>query len=218
MTTYITLPFRDRKGKYKKALDLFLNPFLDYLNSNINDYVVYIVEQNEKDELFNLGRTINIGFDLYSKEIKNDDIFIFHPIDLLPIDVSYKFNKTTKLCSFLQGPNYYKAIAFLVKDFKEINGFSNNYWGWGLEDIDLCERLKIKNINVNITLNNYIELSNPGTSNPGEPNFSPLYEYNNKYLDEIKIKQDCLVSGLNTLSYKKIEEVKYNNVLKYIVE
>ena len=25
--------------------------------------------------------------------------------------------------------------------FKKVNGFSNNYWGWGLEDDDLTKRL-----------------------------------------------------------------------------
>lgn len=32
------------------------------------------------------------------------------------------------------------AGAFLKKDFENINGFSNEFWGWGGEDDDLYHR------------------------------------------------------------------------------
>ena len=32
------------------------------------------------------------------------------------------------------------AGAFLKKDFENINGFSNEFWGWGGEDDDLYKR------------------------------------------------------------------------------
>jgi predicted glycosyltransferase involved in capsule biosynthesis len=33
------------------------------------------------------------------------------------------------------------AGAFKKKDFEEVNGFSNKFWGWGGEDDDLYQRL-----------------------------------------------------------------------------
>jgi hypothetical protein len=37
MKTYIILPFKDRLGKYQKAMDSFKNPILEYLNKNIKE-------------------------------------------------------------------------------------------------------------------------------------------------------------------------------------
>ena len=100
MKTYIVLPFKDRLGKYQKAMDEFINPFLDYIDKNIGEYEIIIVEQKggslndslpkryshllngsqRNEEFFNLGRTINIGFDILKDKIQDDDIFIFHPL------------------------------------------------------------------------------------------------------------------------------------------
>ena len=215
MTTYITLPFRDRLGKYQKALDSFIEPFTSYLKSNLNDYVLYIVEQNNTHDLFNLGRTINIGFDLYKDKMKDDDIFIFHPVDILPIDTNYKFIKTTKICSIRHSPSgeFYKGLAFLVKDYKNLNGFSNNYWGWGLEDNDMFKRFQINNIIPDVILNTYVELVDDGNSNPGEPLYAPLYGDNHKYL-----KECYTVSGLNNLKYQLIQKTNYRGIEKFIIE
>ena len=35
-----------------------------------------------------------------------------------------------------------KVSAIFFKEFKEINGFSNEYWGWGAEDDDLSNRVR----------------------------------------------------------------------------
>lgn len=220
MTTYIVLPFRDRKGKYQKALDLFLEPFVTYINSNVEKYKIYIVEQNDSNEFFNLARTINIGYDLFKYEMKNDDVFIFHPVDILPIDTNYNFTETTKICSIRHSPSgeYYKGIAFLLKDFKKINGFSNEYWGWGLEDDDMSVRMNIHSIQPKIVLNQYTELCDDGNSLPGEPLFFPNYTKNISILNNLKCSKNCLISGLNTLEYKLLDVQQYQMVEKFLIE
>lgn len=47
MKTYIVLPFKDRNGKYKKSLDEFIDPFISYIDSNLEDYEICIVEQSD---------------------------------------------------------------------------------------------------------------------------------------------------------------------------
>lgn len=34
------------------------------------------------------------------------------------------------------------AVSFSEDDFKKINGFPNNFWGWGGEDDELSERIR----------------------------------------------------------------------------
>ena len=235
MKTYIVLPFKDRGGKYKKALDEFINPFIEYINNNLEDYEIFIVEQmggslnntlpkiyehlvtSHDEEFFNLGRTINIGYDIIKDRIKDDDIFIFHPVDLLPIDVNYLVNKTTKLCFKGHSSDVYKAMAFKCSDFKDINGFSNNYWGWGWEDTDMLLKLGFKNIIPDTLIDNYRRLSNDGTGNTDAEHYAPLYNTNNRFLNET-LSNNFEISGLNTLSYKLISTEEYNSINKYIIE
>jgi hypothetical protein len=241
MKTYIILPFKDRGGKYKNALDEFINPFIEYLNGNLIDYEILIVEQtggslknslpieydsilnnigvSHDEEFFNLGRTINIGYDLIKDRIKDDDIFMFHPVDLMPVDVNYSVNKTTKFCYKEHSPDgrYYKSIAFKCSDFKEVNGFSNKYWGWGLEDDDLLVRLQSKNINCDVLIDNYRRLSSDGNGKTDDDHYMPLYQPNHKFLYEIQ-SGECTISGLNNLFYKLISIEKYNNINRYIIE
>lgn len=221
MKTYITLPYRDRNGKYKNALEKFIHPFLEYCHENIKkDFLIFIVEQSESHELFNLGRTINIGFDINKEKINNEDIFIFHPIDILPINVNYNIRHTTKFCSKIHSPNgdYYKGIGFLSEDFKNINGFSNEYWGWGGEDDDMKIRLNCKNIQVETKVDNYIHLCDDGNCLPGEPLFAPTLQKNWNMASEMKLHKNCFISGLNTLNYKILDTVDYKGIIKYIIE
>lgn len=233
MKTYIVLPFKDRGGKYKSALDEFINPFIEYHNNNLNNYEIFIVEQTGgslentlpkryeymgigyNEEFFNLGRTINIGYDIIKDQIKDDDIFIFHPVDLLPIDPNYLVDRTTKLCYKDHDPNghFYKAIAFKCSDFRAINGFSNNYWGWGQEDDDLFIRLNYKNIIPDVVVDNYRRLSTDGNGTTDTEHYAPLYNSNHVFLTE-----NFENSGLNTLSYKLISTGEYNSIKKYIIE
>ena len=38
--------------------------------------------------------------------------------------------------------------AMSVKHFNFVNGFSNQFWGWGGEDDDMAKRLRINRLNV----------------------------------------------------------------------
>ena len=44
----------------------------------------------------------------------------------------------------------YIGGVFLItrEDFKKINGYSNEYWGWGVEDLDLLFRIRESDINL----------------------------------------------------------------------
>jgi beta-1,4-galactosyltransferase 1 len=232
--TYIVLPFKDRSGKYKKALDEFINPFINHIQNCLDDFEIIIVEQlggslntslpqyyseiisDRDEEFFNLGRTINIGFDYLSSKIKDDDIFIFHPVDLLPIDVDYKIYQNTKFCYRDHSPDgaFYKSIGFISSEYKKINGFSNNYWGWGLEDDDLFTRISIHGISFDKKIDNYTRLTNDGNGVTDDEHYMPLYNFNQQFVYHIRSTKDYNISGLNNLRYEVVETEFYNGIKK----
>ena len=116
----------------------------DYLKDI--EYEIFIIEQSD-DKPFNRGKLLNVGYK--SACDKGCDYFVFHDVDMLPEDVDYSYsNKPLHLATHLQEHDYETTFfdyfggvtMFTKEDFKTINGFSNEYWGWGFEDDDLLVR------------------------------------------------------------------------------
>lgn len=110
------------------------------------DYEIFIIEQAD-DKPFNRGKLLNAGYK-YAVD-KGCDYFVFHDVDMLPEDVDYSYSdKPLHLATHLQEHDYETTFfdyfggvtMFTKEDFKTINGFSNEYWGWGFEDDDLLIR------------------------------------------------------------------------------
>lgn len=140
----IIVPYRDRESHITKFIP-HMNEF--FKNKNI-EYDIIVVEQ--EDSLpFNYGKLCNIGFERFKNQY---DYFCFHDADLLPVsddcDYSYKQQPTSLAThvdirnDLLPYPQYFGGVIILTKeDFESANGYSNEYWGWGLEDLDLLYRL-----------------------------------------------------------------------------
>lgn len=136
----IIVPYRDRETQLKR----FLSHMKDYIKDI--DYEIFIVEQAD-DKPFNRGKLLNAGYK-YAVN-KGCDYFVFHDVDMLPEDVDYSYSdKPLHLATHLQEHDYETTFfdyfggvtMFTKEDFKTINGFSNDYWGWGFEDDDLLIR------------------------------------------------------------------------------
>jgi len=78
--------------------------------------------------------------------------FIFHDVDLLPENINNIYGCTscprhmsTNINVFNYNLPYYTifggAIAMTRKQFHDINGFSNIFYGWGGEDDDMFNRV-----------------------------------------------------------------------------
>jgi hypothetical protein len=145
----IIVPYRNRS----EHLQVFKQSMNKYLNDNgYTNYVIIIVNQDDA-KLFNRGMLCNIGF-IESQKQKCDYVVI-HDIDMLPIDVDYSFSDTPIHLATDNIPfeSYFGGMTLFPSDvFKEINGFSNLYWGWGFEDDDLRYRC-VKN---NVSFEKYI--------------------------------------------------------------
>ncbi|XP_056415867.1 beta-1,4-galactosyltransferase 4 [Hyla sarda] len=145
----ILIPHRNREKHLLYLLDN-LHPFLQRQQL---DYAIYVIHQ-AGDVKFNRAKLLNIGY-LEALKEENWDCFIFHDVDLLPEN---DFN--TYLCDsepkhLVVGRNvtgyklWYKGYfggvtAMTRRQFARVNGYSNNYWGWGGEDDDLRYRVEFE--------------------------------------------------------------------------
>lgn len=146
----VIVPYRDRATH----LTEFLRIFPTIVNKDRDqpiDYSIFVIEQ-ANDRLFNKGKLLNAGF-LLTKD--NYDYFCFHDVDMLPISADYSYpNVPTHLAATISQfqkddglpyPTYFGGVVLIKKrDFITINGYSNNYEGWGAEDDDLLFRILMK--------------------------------------------------------------------------
>ncbi|CAF0873722.1 unnamed protein product [Brachionus calyciflorus] len=147
----IIVPYRNRRKNFHIFL-LYMHKFLT--NQNI-DYGIFIVEPLEY-LTFNRALLINIGYLEALKEDRKWDCFIFHDVDMLPENskniyecdplvpkqMAVAINTYSYSTDGYFKEKYFGGINAFTKDqFKKINGFSNSYYGWGIEDDDARNRV-----------------------------------------------------------------------------
>lgn len=157
----IIVPYRNRADHLNQFLSHMLCYFKrDKLDRHIK-YTIHIIEQLGK-ERFNRGKIKNCGFSITQN---NADYFCFHDIDYLPIWADYSYcEKPVRLIWYgLIGEedhdDFFGGVVMLNKhDFIKINGYSNDYWGWGPEDLELGIRCKITGLDFDKRDGTYIAL------------------------------------------------------------
>ena len=147
----IIIPFRDSESSKPRTKQL--NKLTDYFQSYLAgyDYKIFVIEQSEDRRKFNRGQLLNIGFEIADSQGYTN--FIFHDVDLLPSPElkEYYINSPTDKPVHIaavwdrynSNPSYFGGIvAFNRNMFNKINGYPNNFWGWGGEDDELLKRTK----------------------------------------------------------------------------
>ncbi|KAM7389268.1 hypothetical protein PAMP_023256 [Pampus punctatissimus] len=142
----VIIPFRKRDEHLKYWL-YYLHPILQRQQL---DYGVYVINQ-DGDEIFNRAKLLNVG---YAEALKEYDYecFIFSDVDLIPMDDrnTYKCFSQPRHLSVsmdkfgfrLPYNQYFGGVSSMSKEqYLKINGFPNNYWGWGGEDDDIYNRM-----------------------------------------------------------------------------
>ena len=142
----IVIPYRNRETHLKYFIDNTVPLIEEYLPST----KVVVIEQEEGKE-FNRGCLLNVGFNEYENNTK---YFITHDVDINPKELTLKnyYNKYvsdndilgiyTSVCDTLGG-----IIKISNNNIFKINGFPNDYWGWGAEDKALKNRADTHNLN-----------------------------------------------------------------------
>ena len=147
----VCVPYRNREAHLKE----FIPKIGKYLDGQGIDYHIYFGHQVD-DKLFNRGATKNIAAEWAFKE--GCDYVVYHDIDMIPeegggADYSFPNDKPRHIATNISQMNYqlkYEeyfggAIVFSKEQVKKTNGYSNDYWDWGMEDDDLFWRCVLEN-------------------------------------------------------------------------
>lgn len=207
----IIVPFRHRE----QHLEIFVPYMTQYFKDNNIEADIYIIHQAD-DKLFNKGALLNIGYTINKDDY---DYFCFHDIDLIPHNSSYIFtNHPTGLIHHGYPVGYFGGVILFTREqYAKINGFSNQYWNWGWEDVDLRDRCFLAGLPPIMLTNSDYELlpHRPSTIQTPDGKYhddkKTLKVLNNirrlnrkRYVSFSKGKSDFLNDGLNTLKYEEI--------------
>ncbi|EFN82787.1 beta-1,4-galactosyltransferase 7 [Harpegnathos saltator] len=204
----ILVPFRDR---FEELL-MFVPHMQKFLDKQDINYHIFILNQVDRYR-FNRASLINVGF---LETEKAYDYIAMHDVDLLPMNdqLSYAFPSTGP--HHISSPDlhpryhYYTFIGgiLLIKreHFLQVNGMSNKYWGWGLEDDEFYVRLKEAGLSI----------SRPQNVSTGTHNtFKHIHDRNHRKRDMVKCYNQREVTrkrdrqtGLNNVSYKIQDTIK----------
>jgi len=142
----VCVPYRNREAHLKE----FVPKVGKYLESKGIDYCMYFGHQVD-DKLFNRGAMKNVAAEWAFKE--GCDYVVWHDIDMIPEEgggADYSFPKdaprhiATQISQMDYRLKYHEyfggAVLFSKEHLEKTNGYSNDYWDWGMEDDDLFWR------------------------------------------------------------------------------
>jgi hypothetical protein len=140
----VCVPYRNREAHLKE----FVPRVGKYLEEQGIEYCMYFGHQTD-DKLFNRGAMKNIAAEQAFKD--GCDYIVWHDIDMVPeegCDYSFPKDNPRHIATQISQMNYelkYEeyfggAILFSKEQVLKTNGYSNDYWDWGMEDDDLFWR------------------------------------------------------------------------------
>ena len=216
----ILIPYRNRP----KQLELFINECAPIIIENLPNSKIIIIEQEEGKD-FNRGFLLNCGFKEYENKCK---CFLTHDIDIFPKEKAIKeiYKREIQLNQILAISSPNSSLGGVIKVCENtifgINGFPNNYYGWGAEDKALQNRAELRKCEI-IRYNYHKKQSNNEyfTYLPDEYKDSKKINFEQKSMFEYNLFQELsredkfthvLTSGLNTVKYEVVERKSEKNV------
>ena len=144
----IIIPHRHREYHLKQLLSV-LHPTLQRQKI---EYTTFVIHQTGEG-VFNKARLLNAGVREALRHDPTLQCFIMHDVDLVMEDEQNLYycnpNLARHISAGIDKYNYelpydglFGGVVALTKDqFQKINGYSNEYWGWGCEDDDMFIRV-----------------------------------------------------------------------------
>ncbi|CAH0727096.1 unnamed protein product, partial [Brenthis ino] len=213
-STAIIVPYRDRAEQLRGFL-VYMHMFLRRQHIH---YRIYVIEQVDSRP-FNKAKLMNVG--AIAAMRAGYPCLILHDLDLLPLrpanlyactifprHMSASINKFRFVLPYLH--MFSGAISIASKQFKAVNGMSNEYFGWGGEDDEFYTRLESCNIKITRF----------------EPKTSRYYMFSHYKQGKRNVgstflnrhKKSMLNDGLNSLKYTEVATVLHPLFTHIIVD
>lgn len=201
----VLVPFRD--------CDYELTVFAPYISDFLKDQNVdhRIIVLNQIDQLrFNRASLINVGW--FEADRIGCDYMVMHDVDLLPLNRQLNYSYPERgVVRHISSPQYHPQydyakfvggiLILTMEDFKQLNGMSNNYWGWGLEDDEFYLRLRDAELLANLERPQNLTTSRKNT-------FLHIHDTRVRKRDRLKIGNQAAFTrrrdragGLNSVKY-----------------
>jgi len=219
---FILVPYRENKEKERGVQ---LKEFAKVFGSNTNPWNKFhtlVIEQSDDGRKFNRGALLNIGAKIAGT--MGASSLILHDVDLIPDELILPYYFAYPTMPIHIGSVWrtkYDYERFLggilhisINDFSKVNGYPNNFFGWGGEDDVLTDRMLKKKIDT---------FYRPDFINKGITELKHTHVGDNPELtvkDKVykRIKDDGTI-GMFQTKYRKIgTEILGNNVWKISVE
>jgi len=184
---------------------------------------------------FNGGALKNIGYDLCKEDC---DYVCFQDVDILPINSDYSWAETPTVVAkhgfMIQAsvPNQNQKkkaetlghlggiVLLKMANFSMANGYPNDYWGWGFEDLDLQKRLEGNGLQIDCREGGFetLEHQHRGKDLNGNLNANGLLNFNQfmrRWSGQTIDKEGSMASGLSNLSYDIVKREPLANQTMY---
>jgi hypothetical protein len=212
----LLIPFREQLEQKRGDQ---LKKFCNHMKRWHPDWLVIIIEQSQDNKKFNRGALLNIGT-RYAHKLKKDYI-IYHDVDLIPLSAIASYytafpEKPIHIGGIYkdkyQGDNFIgQAFSISMKDVIAINGFPNNFWGWGGEDDAMLRRLKKHKMEI------YKPIETSG--------YKVLEHKDTRLITNAKnmtkwedLASDKGKSGLSNIQWKILDKLEDSNIIKISIE
>ena len=210
----VLFPFRDDpNGVWRNTLDKTISFVRKSLHAQNLSPTFFISEQIDSFPFFNKGQIYNAGF-LEAKKLSSCEHWVFHDADIYETEPgALKYSRYDDGFDHLYGYPKDKDGGFgclggifctNTASYEKANGYSNDFWGWGFEDIDFYYKTRAKGLKVNSSNTICRDEKRPEISdNPGGGRNKTRMDVNSDKREHNR-KKKTWDTGLNTLNYNLI--------------
>lgn len=195
-------PYRGRPT----SLRLFNERVISYIRENTKLQSIFITIEQDEDHDFNLGYLVNCAYSWYKDTLNQsshvNDMMWMYPVDVYPININLHVQDNA-IYSDAAG----KIIGTKCNIFEMVNGFPNNYFGYGMEDHDIFARCTMYGI-PRLYLQGEYEMPNipEGDAQSEKGKFEERNK--NMFYDNIHNNNG---EGLRNINFKLKKTTKYDN-------